>query len=77
MVRSWTDIGVDGNIVLPKRMRDALDLREGDRLLFEELSKDELRVKVLRGEDKFLRLIRNPGKGRALDPDKLKDELWG
>ena len=77
MVRSWTDIGVKGSIVLPKRIRDALDLREGDRLLFEELCKDELRIKVLRGEDEFLRSIRNPGKGRALDPDELKDELWG
>lgn len=77
MVTSSTDIGTNGRIVLPKRIRDALDLKEGDTLFFEGISIDELRVKVLRGEDEFLRSIRNPGKGNALDPEKLKEELWG
>jgi AbrB family looped-hinge helix DNA binding protein len=76
MVTASTDIGSNGRIVLPKRVRDALDLKEGDTLFFENISDDELKLRVLRGEDEFLRKIRNPGQGKALDPKKLQEELW-
>lgn len=77
MVTASTDIGSNGRIVLPKRIRDALNLNEGDTLFFESISDDQLKLRVLRGEDEFLRTIKNPGQGKALDPEKLQEELWG
>lgn len=77
MVTDSTNLGRNGRIVIPKRVRDALDIARGDTLLFEKVSEDEVRIRVARGEDTFLRSIRNPAVGKAIRPDRLKEELWG
>lgn len=77
MVIASTDIGTNGRLVVPKKIRDAMKLKEGDTILFEKISEQEARLKVLRGEDEFLKAIHSTPKGRALDPRKLKEELWG
>ncbi len=77
MVTASTDIGTNGRVVVPKKIRDAMGIKEGDTILFEKISDQEARLKVLRGEDEFLKAIHNAGKGRALDARKLKEELWG
>lgn len=77
MVTASTDIGTNGRVVLPKKIRDAMNLKEGDTLFFESVSDEEIRMRILRGKDEFIRVIQNPGKGKALNPDRLKEDLWG
>jgi len=76
MAIKTAEIGGNGRVVIPKNVRDDLGVKKGDTLLFENISKGELRVKVIKGEDPFLRIIRNPRKGKAIKPSKLKEELW-
>lgn len=76
MAIKTAEIGEDGRVVIPKNIRDDLGAKKGDTLLFENISKGELRVRVIRGEDPFLMIIRNPKKGKAIKPSKLKEELW-
>ena len=77
MVTASANLSTNGRVVLPKKIRDALGIKEGDTLFFEEVSEQEVRMKVLRGEDEFLKSIRNPAKGKGIDPARLKEELWG
>ncbi len=51
------DIGANGRLVIPKKIRDAMKIKEGDTMLFENISDQEARLKVLRGEDEFLKTI--------------------
>ncbi len=77
MVIASTDIGTNGRLVVPKKIRDAMKIKEGDTILFEKISDQEARLKILRGEDEFLKAIHSAEKGKALDTGKLKEELWG
>ena len=77
MVTASTDIGTNGRVVIPKKIRDAMNLKEGDTLFLESISNEEIRMRILRGKDEFIRAIQNPGRGRALDPGKLKEDMWG
>ncbi|ATZ60871.2 MAG: AbrB/MazE/SpoVT family DNA-binding domain-containing protein [Methanosarcinales archaeon Met12] len=76
MAIKTAEIRENGRVVIPKNVRDDLGVKKGDTLLFENISREELRVKVIRGEDSFLITIRNPKKGKAIKPSKLKEELW-
>jgi len=77
MVTASADIGTNGRLVVPKKIREEMGIKEGDTLFFEVVSDAEFIVRVVKGEDEFLQVIRSPPEGRAMDPGKLKEELWG
>ncbi len=55
-------------IVIPKEIRKALGIKEGDRVLF-EIEGDEIRIRKLRN---FLEL-EGSLKGKSLSPEEIRD----
>ncbi len=55
-------------IVIPKEIRKALGIKEGDRVLF-EIERDEIRIRKLRN---FLEL-EGSLKGKSLSPEEIRD----
>ncbi|KXB04176.1 hypothetical protein AKJ48_03280 [candidate division MSBL1 archaeon SCGC-AAA261O19] len=76
MVVASANFGTNGRVVIPKKIRKALKIKEGDTLLFEKVSDRKVTVKIVRGEDEFVKSIHNPGEGKAIKPRRLKKELW-
>jgi len=55
-------------IVIPKEIRKALGIKEGDRVLF-EIERDEIRIRKLRN---FFEL-EGSLKGKSLSPEEIRD----
>lgn len=73
-----------GRILLPKQIRERLKTSNGDRLMIERSTEEEVTFKVLKPtkkKDKLLELLDHPfhvseAKIKEVDLEKVEDEMW-
>lgn len=73
-----------GRVMLPKRMRKALNTSSGDRLLVETSTKDRITFRILKPRiknDRLLQMLSKPfhvskAKIKQIDLSRIEDEMW-